>query len=161
MLVLHYGRRFIMNWQKLYNPIVILLLRSPLHSLIDISTILITIIGRKSGKEYTIPVSYIRDGDKLLMISQREHSWWKNLRGGAQVTLYIQGHTSKASGEVFTDVETVANKLLLFLQQFPRYQRLIHIKLAANGQPEDSEAFQRFAQDMVIVQMKELVEVAA
>ena len=53
------------------------------------------------------------------------------------------------------------NKLLLFLQQFPRYQRLIHIKLAANGQPEDSEAFQRFAQDMVIVQMKELVEVAA
>jgi deazaflavin-dependent oxidoreductase (nitroreductase family) len=150
-----------MNWQKLYNPIVIWILRSPLHSLMDKSTILITFTGRKSGNKYTVPVSYMRDGDKLLMISQRGHSWWKNLRGGAQVTLYMQGQNLKASGEVFTDVETVANKLLLFLQQFPRYQRLIHIKLAANGQPEDSEAFQRFAQDMVIVQMKELVEVAA
>ena len=150
-----------MNWQKLYNPIVIWLLHSPLHSLIDKSTILVTITGRKSGKIYTFPVSFIRDGDTLLMISQREHAWWKNLRGGAQVTLYIQRHTLKARGETFTDTETVTNKLLLFLQQFPRYQRLISIKLDANGQPENPEAFKRFAQDMIIVQMRELVEVAA
>ena len=150
-----------MNWQRLYNPIVILLLHSPLHSLIDKSTILITFTGRKSGKKYTIPVSYVRDGDTLMMISQREHSWWKNLSGGAQVTLYMQGRTLKARGEVFTDAETIANKLLLFLQKFPRYQRLIHIKLGPNGQPENPEAFQRFTQSMVIVLMKELVEVAA
>jgi deazaflavin-dependent oxidoreductase (nitroreductase family) len=150
-----------MNWQRLYNPIVVFLLHSPLHSLMDKSTVLITFTGRKSGKRYTIPVSYVRDGDTLTMISQREHTWWKNLRGGAQITLYKEGHTSKASGEVFTDAETVANKLLLFLQKFPGYQRLIHIKLNPNGQPEDPEAFQRFAKDMVIVLMKELVEVAA
>ena len=150
-----------MNWQKLYNPIVIVLLRSPLHSLMDKSTILITFTGRKSGKKYTVPVSYVRDGDTLMMISQREHSWWKNLRGGAQVALYLQGHTLRARGDVFTDAETVANKLLLFLGQFPGYQRLMHMKLAANGQPENPEAFQRFAQEMVIVQMKELEEVAA
>ena len=150
-----------MNWQKLYNPIVILLLHSPLHSLMDKSTILITFTGRKSGKKYTIPVSFVRDGDNLMMISQREHSWWKNLRGGAQVTLYMQGHILKARGEVFTDAETAANKILMFLRQFPSYQKLIHINLAANGQPENPEAFQRFSQGMVIVQMKELVEVAA
>ena len=150
-----------MNWQKLYNPIVILLLYSPLHSYMDKSTILISFTGRKSGKKYTIPVSFVRDEDNLMMISQREHSWWKNLQGGAEVTLYMQGHILKARGEVFTDAETVANKILLFLRQFPGYQRLIHIKLAANGQPENPEALQRFAQDMIIVQMKELVEVAA
>jgi deazaflavin-dependent oxidoreductase (nitroreductase family) len=150
-----------MNWQKLNNPIVILLLHSPLHSYMDKSTILISFTGRKSGKKYTIPVSFVRDGDYLMMISQREHSWWKNLQGGAEVTLYMQGHILKARGEVFTDAETVANKILLFLRQFPGYQRLIHIKLAANGQPENPEAFQSFAQDMIIVQMKELVEVAA
>jgi deazaflavin-dependent oxidoreductase (nitroreductase family) len=150
-----------MNWQKLYNPIVIWLLYSPLHSLMDKSTILVTITGRKSGKKYTIPVSYIRDGDTLLVISQREHTWWKNLKGCTQVTLFVQGHTLKARGETFTDTETVANKLLLFLQQFPRYQKLIHVKLDANGQPENPEAFKRFVQDMIIVQMRELVEVAA
>jgi hypothetical protein len=95
------------------------------------------------------------------MISQREHTWWKNLRGGTQVTLFVQGHTLKAREETFTDTETVANKLLKFLQQFPRYQKLIHVKLDANGQPENPEAFKRFAQDMIIVQMRELVEVAA
>ena len=150
-----------MNWQRLYNPIVIWLLQSPLHSFLDKSTILITFIGRKSGKTYTIPVSYVRDGDTLMMISQKEHTWWRNLRGSAQVTLYLQGHTLKARGEVFTHAQTVANKLLLFLQHFPGYQRHMHMKLAANGQPENPEAFQRFAQGMVIVRMKELVEVAA
>ena len=62
---------------------------------------------------------------------------------------------------MFTDAETVATKPFLFLQQFPGYQRLIHVKLLANGQTENAEAFQHFAKGMVIVQMKELVEVAA
>ncbi len=150
-----------MNWEKLYNPIVIWLLRSPFHGLIDKSTILITFTGRRSGKKYIVPVSYVRDGDTLFMISQKVHTWWRNLRGGAQVTLYLQGHTLKARGEVFTDAETVANKLLQFLRQFPDYQRLMHMKLAADGQPENPEAFQKFAQSMVIIQMRELQEAAA
>ena len=150
-----------MNWEKLYNPIVIWLLRSPLHGLIDKSTVLITFKGRKSGKTYTFPISYVRDGDILMMISRREHSWWKNFRGGTQVTLCLQGRTLRAKGEVFTDAEIVANKLLMFLRKFPGYQRLMHMKLAADGQPEDPDAFQRFVQSMVILQMKELVEVAA
>ncbi len=36
-----------MNWQKLYNPIVIWLLHSPLHSFMDKSTLVITVTGRK------------------------------------------------------------------------------------------------------------------
>ena len=96
-----------------------------------------------------------------MMISRREHNWWKNLRSSAPVTLYLQGRTLKARADVFTDAEIVANKLLLFLQKFPGYQRLMHMKLAANGQPEKPEAFQKFVQSMVIIQMRELVEVAA
>ena len=150
-----------MNWEKLYNPIVILLLHSPFHSLLDKSTIVITVTGRKSGKTYTMPVSYMRDGDILMMISRREHNWWKNFRGGIQVMLCLQGRTLKASGEVITDTETVANKLLLYLRQLPGYQRLMHMKLAEDGQPEDPEAFQQFTESMVIIQMRELAEVAA
>lgn len=155
------GRRLLMNWQKLYNPIVIWLLHSPLHSFMDKSTLVITVTGRKSGKLYTVPVSYMRDGETLLVISQREHSWWKNLSGGTHVTLSMQGHTMNARGETFTATETVANKLLLVLQQFPSYQKLIHVKLDANGQPENPETFKRFVQAVIIVQLRELVEVAA
>ncbi|HXZ05251.1 MAG TPA: nitroreductase/quinone reductase family protein [Ktedonobacteraceae bacterium] len=150
-----------MNWEKMYNPVVIWLLRSPFHGLIDKNTVLITFTGRKSGKSYTFPISYVRDGDTLMMISRKEHTWRKNFRGGTHITLCLQGRTLRASGEVFTDVEIVANKLHMFLRHFPGYQKLMHMKLAADGQPEDPEAFHRFVQSMVIIHIKELVEVAA
>src|SRR5690349_10778816 len=110
-----------MNWQKLYNPLVILLLRSPLHSLADKHTMVITVTGRKSGNHYTFPVSYIRDGETLLVISQRYRTWWKNLCNGAPVTIFLQGHIWRARGETFTNIGMAAKILLLILQRIPRY----------------------------------------
>ncbi len=150
-----------MNWQKLYNPIVIALLRSPLHSLVDEQTMVITVTGRKSGKRYTLPVSYIRDGETLLVISQKDRTWWKNLRNGAQITVFLQGHALQARGETLTDTDMAANILLLILRQVPVYQRLLHLPLDATGQPEHPEALTRLAQDHVIVRMRELAELAA
>ncbi len=150
-----------MNWQKLYNPIMIALLRSPLHSLVDKQTMVITVTGRKSGKRYTFPVSYIRDGETLLVISQKDRTWWKNLRNGAQVTVFLQGHALQARGETLTDTGMAANILLQILRQVPAYQRLLHLPLDATGQPEHPEALTRLAQDHVIVRMRELAELAA
>ena len=150
-----------MDWQKLYNPFVIALLRSPLSRLLDKNTMLITVTGRKSGKRHILPVSYVRDGETLLVISQQDHTWWKNLRGGADVTVSLQGHTLKARGEACTNTEMGANILLRILQRVPAYQRLLHLRLDATGQPENPEAFQRLAQDYIIVCVRELVELAA
>jgi deazaflavin-dependent oxidoreductase (nitroreductase family) len=150
-----------MNWQKLYNPFVIALLRSPLHGLMDKSTMLITVTGCKSGKSYTFPVSYVRDGETLLVISQQDRTWWKNLRGGAEVTVFLQGHTLQARGETFTDTEMGAKILLLILQRVPAYQRLLHLTLDSSGQPEHPEDLIRVAQDHVIVRIRELTELAA
>ncbi len=150
-----------MNWQKLYNPIVIWLLRSPLRRFLDKNTMLITVSGRKSGKLYTFPVSYIRDGETLLVISQKDRTWWKNLQGGAGVTVLVQGHTLQARGETYTDTEMAAKILLQILQDVPAYQRILHLPLAANGQPEHPEDLTRIAQDHVIVRLRELTELAA
>lgn len=150
-----------MNWQKLYNPIVTWLLRSPLHRFLDKNTMVITVSGRKSGKLYTFPVSYIRDGETLLVISQKDRTWWKNLQGGAGVTVLVQGHTLQARGESYADTETAAKILLQILQRVPAYQRPLHLPLAANGQPEHPEDLTRLAQEHVIVRMRELTELAA
>jgi len=154
------GRSFL-NWQKLYNPFVIFLLRSPLYSLVGKNMMLITVTGRKSGKRYTTPVSSIPNGETLLVISLKDRTWWKNLRGGAEVTVSLQGRALQARGEVFTDAETVAKTLLLVLQRVPGYQRLYHIKLDASGQPEHPEDLTRLAQDRVIVRVRELTTRAA
>ncbi len=82
-----------MRWQRLYNPFVVALLRSPLHGFMSGSTMLLTYAGCKSGKAYTTPVNYLRDGDTLLVVSSRKHIWWKNLRGGAPVTARVRGQT--------------------------------------------------------------------
>ena len=66
-----------MQLQKLYNPLVLLLLRSPLHAAMSNSTMLLTFSGRKSGRTYTTPVNYVREGDELLVVGSRWHSWWK------------------------------------------------------------------------------------
>ena len=38
--------------------------------------VLLTYTGRMSGKAYTTPVNYLRDGDTLLVVSSCEHIWW-------------------------------------------------------------------------------------
>ena len=47
------------------NPIVATVLRSPAHGLLSGRLALITVTGRVSGREYTIPVLYERDGDMV------------------------------------------------------------------------------------------------
>jgi len=78
-----------MRWQKLYNPIVTRLLHSPLHGLMSSSTMLITFAGHKSGKIYTTPVNCVGDSHTLLVVSPTDRLWWRNLRGGAAVTVYV------------------------------------------------------------------------
>ena len=80
-----------MRWQKLYNPIVSWLLRSPLQGLMSTSTMLITFSERKSGKTYTTPVNYVQDDHTLLVVSPKDRLWWRNLRGGAPVTVFVRG----------------------------------------------------------------------
>lgn len=69
-----------MRAQRPYNPVVAWILRSPLHGVMSRSTMLLNYTGRKSGRTYTTPVNYVRDGDGLLCVGAREHTWWRNLR---------------------------------------------------------------------------------
>jgi len=62
------------------------LLRSPLHWGISNTTILIAVMGLKSGCEYTPPVNYVRDSHILYIASTRGRKWWRNLRGGMPVS---------------------------------------------------------------------------
>ncbi|MBK6434209.1 nitroreductase/quinone reductase family protein [Candidatus Amarolinea dominans] len=61
------------------NSFIAWLLRSPLNSLLSSNTLLITMTGRKTGLLITTPVNYVRDGDRLWVISSRDRTWWRNL----------------------------------------------------------------------------------
>ena len=95
------------------NPLVTLLLRSPLHGVVSDSLMLITFTGRKSGREYTTPVGYHEFNDGLIVFT---HSgWWRNLRGGTEVTLRLKGDRLVAHASPIEDPETVAEYILAFI----------------------------------------------
>lgn len=83
------------------NPFVSAILRSPLHGMLSNRLMLLTFTGRKTGKRFTIPVGYTREGDTLTLFSG--YSWWKNLRGGGSVELRLRGRERTGHAEIIED----------------------------------------------------------
>jgi deazaflavin-dependent oxidoreductase (nitroreductase family) len=86
-------RSFVMRrlMNKLLNPFMKELLRSPFHPLVSRSYLLITVTGRKTGKLYTTPVQYGQQDGKLFIVTNGTYKWWKNLEDGAEVKLRLRG----------------------------------------------------------------------
>jgi deazaflavin-dependent oxidoreductase (nitroreductase family) len=84
------------------------LLRSPLHRLASGRVALITVTGRRSGREYTFPVAYSQDGDGVtIQVGWPESKvWWRNLRDGAEVRLRLRGEEQTGHARVEGDART-------------------------------------------------------
>jgi deazaflavin-dependent oxidoreductase (nitroreductase family) len=123
---------------RIANPFVCLILRSPLHGMMSATLLLITYRGRKSGKEYTLPVQYVQNGNTIYIIpgTPEKKSWWRNLRGSAPVQILLRGQKSSGLATVFngrTDTGLVAEALRLYLQRFPTAAKLHAIQPGADG----------------------------
>jgi hypothetical protein len=79
---------------RVVNPALGAVLRSPAHGLASARVALITYAGRRSGREYTIPVFYRDKGDEVtIAVGWPDRKvWWRNLTGeGGEVRLVIRG----------------------------------------------------------------------
>ncbi len=95
-----------MKASDFYNPMLKLILRSPLHPLISGGTMLLTFTGRKSGRQYTTPISYAREGDTITLITNRKHGWWRNLQCQALVTARVKGEDLLGKARIVAANET-------------------------------------------------------
>jgi deazaflavin-dependent oxidoreductase (nitroreductase family) len=96
---------------KLNNPFMKWLLASPLHGIVSSRYMLIGVTGRKSGTLYTIPVQYKQVEGKLYVVTSEGYTWWRNLRGGAEVTLRVRGQIVRAHASVSTDADAIRQTL--------------------------------------------------
>ncbi len=94
------------------NPFITALLRSPFFWPACQRFLLLTVTGRKTGRAFTLPVFYNRQGDRLLFISHPERRWWRNLRGGAPVTVWLCGRACLGQGIVL-DADLGARRALI------------------------------------------------
>lgn len=130
------------------NRLMIGLLRSPFHFLLSRTTLVLTVTGRHTGRRYTFPVRYLHDGDRLLVST--DSRWWRNLQGGAPVTLHLRGHEVAGWAEVRTDPETVEHSIRAFLRAMPHDASFYQISLDQSGQP-DVASLKQAVQDRVLI----------
>jgi hypothetical protein len=143
-----------------FNGIMSFLLRSPFHSAISGNTMLVTWAGNKSGKTYSTPVNYLRQGDLLVTTSLRRRTWWRSLRNGQTVTLLVQGKKLQAIPKVFDTNESVIPALTSFLETMPAYAHYFNINLDEQNKPL-SEDIARIAPKRVVVYFTPLPSVEA
>jgi hypothetical protein len=139
-----------------FNPIVTWLLRSPLHGLISKGTMLVTVTGCKTCKPITTPTNYQRDGDSLWVVSWRERTWWRNLRGGAPVKVLLAGREESGDGLVIEEKGEVAKSLCDYVRRAPQMASYFNIKTDKSGQPNPMDC-EAAAEKMVMVRI-DLVE---
>jgi deazaflavin-dependent oxidoreductase (nitroreductase family) len=130
------------------------MLKSPLNVFMG-GMLLITVTGHKTGRLISTPVNYVRDGDTLLITSKADRTWWKNLRGGAPVTLVMNGKTYRATAAVIEDRPQVEQALLRFFRLTKRTIAGIH--LDKNGKPTQPGKFSQVAQTRVVIEITHLV----
>ncbi len=138
------------------NPIVRFLLRSRIHFFWSESLMLITFTGRKSGRQFTTPVRFIRNDETVRCFTSAENQWWRNLRGGADVVLRIGGRDAPYHATaVENDPDEVKKWLRYYLGLFPQDAAYHDIRVNRNKSlvAEDLEKSSRSA---ILVEAKSL-----
>ena len=90
---------------RVVNPVVRAVLRSPAHALLSGHLALLTVTGRRSGRAFTFPVGYRRDGDRVTIgVDWPERKrWWRNLSDAAPVEIWLAGVRRAGTGQARGD----------------------------------------------------------
>src|SRR5260370_36443074 len=72
--------------------------------------LLLTTIGRKTGRKRTTPLLFARDGNRLVIVASnggrnRDPSWWTNLRFNPEAEVVIKGDRWTVKAEKADDAE--------------------------------------------------------
>ncbi|MFI1916978.1 hypothetical protein [Nocardia sp. NPDC020380] len=115
------------------NWIVQRMLHSPLHPIFSKTLMEMTLTGRKSGKQYTVVVRYLREFDDIVCFT--DSKWWLNLRGGAPVEMLIAGRAVPGTAVAVTDRTTVTAALAEFLDSTPGDAKYYGVRRTPDGRP--------------------------
>jgi len=134
------------------KPVVAALLASPVHRLLSNDVLLMTWTGRKSGRRYTLPLSYVEAGGKLVLCTRPEGSqWWRNLRGGGEVELRLRGRNVRATACILDPASPDAlDGLRAFVTRNPRTGEMLYNVARDAGGPRRSDLEREVHQSVVV-----------
>ena len=120
---------------KMGNPLVRILLGSPLHGVLDGSFLVLHLTGRKTGRRYNIPVGYVDMRGKLTVVTVAR--WRVNLRGGADVEVTRHGRRRPMHALLDEDPASVAVSYQAMIDRIglKKAQRQLGISLPGGRAP--------------------------
>ena len=120
---------------KMGNPLVRMLLGSPLHGVLGDSFLVLHLTGRKTGRRYDIPVGYVDMEGRLAVVTVA--GWRVNLRGGADVEVTRYGHRRPMHALLDEDPASVAVSYQAMIDRIglTKAQRQLGISLPGGRAP--------------------------
>ena len=116
---------------RLVNPPMRRVLALPFSTPLSKRLMLLYLTGRRSGRSYRQPVSYVRDGESLL--TPGGGNWKLNLEPGRSERIRLDGRDITARADLIVDVDEIDNALMTMTAVNPRTASFIPITRQADG----------------------------
>jgi hypothetical protein len=137
---------------RLLNPTINALLRSPLHGILSWRVMTVHYTGRKSGQRYATPVSYFRDGDRVVCFTNGR--WRHNFREPRSVRLQIAG--ASLQGTALASPATLPANVATMSRYFAAVRadaKFYGVGFDEQGAP-DQQAVERAAVGMTMIAIR-------
>lgn len=124
------------------NPLVVRLLRSPLHRLASAGLMVLQVRGVRSGTLHEFPVGYQRSGNEVTVLVSKapRKQWWRNFSHPHSATLTLRGTEFEGRGQLMNkDSTEFRDVLIATLLRVPGLHRQFGISRKFDGQLSDSE----------------------
>jgi hypothetical protein len=132
------GQPRTMAGQGAANRIVRGLLRAPgLNRAVGGRLVTLYVVGRKSGRRYTVPVAYTRQGGDLLIGTP--FGWGRNLRSGEPVEILLKGKRRLADVEAFTDEPGVTRRYAIMCKDNKAFANFNKVSIGPDGEPSPDD----------------------
>ncbi len=126
-------------------------LRLPFQTPMGRRLILLSYTGRKTGRSYTIPVSYVEQGDALLIPAGG--TWKINLENGMAVRIRFRGRERRANPEVIRDLDEVEERVAFMMAANPAVSRFIGVPKQPDGRPDREKLEQAVRRGFALVRL--------
>lgn len=102
------------------NPFIRALLRRGSGGPMAANLLLLRFQGRQSGRWFETPVGYVREGDTLVVVTSPTYRWWRNVEGGADVDVRLDGRWRVGRARIVSPAD-------------PAYDETVAIQVARRG----------------------------
>ncbi len=125
------GRRIQARFMSVLNVPMRVILRLPFRTPLSGRLMLLSYKGRKTGKAYRQPVSYVQQGDTLLTPGGGNWKW--NLQDGQPVHIRLRGRDVVARPELVKDPDEIERLLAVMTAANPTVSAFVGIPKGPDG----------------------------